>query len=211
MIELLSVFSIEYRPVSSLQSAKPLQQLNFARIEIRSMMSRTSIFSRQLNLQVLSLLLLGFCFLATGCQNRAASKLTGRWDMLPPEKLKDSASKKVDSNKDASTEKAANDTEDLIDSIAEGDDSVGTMSLVFHRNGKLETFTDFPMASTGKPKVGTWKLKSWDESNQTAVLECDLFDELTETKVTFIDNDTIQLVPPNIAVLEMELRFRRGK
>ena len=47
--------------------------------------------------------------------------------------------------------------------------------------------------------------------DQVATLTCDLFDEITETRVTFIDDDTIQLIPPNIAVLKMELRFRRNR
>ncbi len=175
------------------------------------MMTATSDPAVCQKLQVLALLTLAIGIFFSGCQNRAASKLTGRWDMLPPEKLDDSESQTVDSNNEADSRKAHDDTESLINSIGEGDESVGTMSLVFHRNGKLETFTDFPMASTGKPKVGKWKLKSWDDSGQIAILECDLFDELTETRVRFIDEDTIQLVPPNIAVLEMELRFRRSK
>ena len=67
------------------------------------------------------------------------------------------------------------------------------------------------MASTGKPKVGKWSILSWDKQAEVATVRCDLFDEITETKVTFIDENTIQLIPPNIAVLEMELRFRRNQ
>lgn len=152
------------------------------------------------------MLLLATLLACTGCQNRVASKLAGRWDMLPPEAITDEA---VERNSDASENKAVDNTEDLYNSIANGE-TAGSMSLVFHRNGKLETFTDFPMASSGKPKTGRWKLKSWNEQQQVAVLECDLFDELVETSVRFIDDDTIQLVPPNIAVLKMEFRFRRN-
>ena len=71
----------------------------------------------------------------TGCQNRSASKLAGRWDMLPPEKINDASGDKKDDPKN----RAADNTEDLFDSMA-GGESVGTMSLVFHSNGKLETF-----------------------------------------------------------------------
>jgi hypothetical protein len=136
-----------------------------------------------------------------GCQHPVASKLSGRWDMLPPEALQGDAGGEQD-------QQATDNASDLYDSVA-GGESAGTMSLVFHRNGKLETFTDFPMASTGRPKVGTWSILSWDEPGRIATLKCTLLDEVTETRVTFIDDDTIQLIPPNIAVLEMELRFRR--
>ena len=157
-------------------------------------------------MQMTVTLLLLLVFGTTGCQNEAASKLVGRWDMLPPEKISDEDA----GDTEASDEKAVDDTENLYNSVA-GGEIEGSMSLVFHRNGKLETFTDFPMASTGEPKVGKWSLLSWDENGQVATLRCDLFDEVTETRVTFIDDDTIQLIPPNIAVLELELRFRRKK
>jgi len=153
-----------------------------------------------------ALLLISLLVTLSGCQNRPASNLEGRWDLILADNFEDGA---TDKNGDSS-HKAADDTGDLFDSIA-GGESVGTMSLVFHRNGKLETFTDFPMASTGKPKVGLWSLSSWDENSKVATLSCELMDEVTETTVTFVDDDTIQLIPPNIAVLKMELRFRRRK
>ena len=145
-----------------------------------------------------------------GCQHEVASKLTGRWDMLPPDQIAPAAGQATVDNGTSAGEKATVDTEDLYDSVAGGETN-GTMSLVFHRNGMLETYTDFPMASTGKPKVGKWSIVSWDKKAEVATVRCDLFDEITETKVTFIDDNTIQLIPPNIAVLEMELRFRRNQ
>ena len=130
-----------------------------------------------------------------GCQHKAASKLAGRWDMQSTE---------------VEGQQAAENAQELHDYVGNGE-STGTMSLVFHRNGKLETYTDFAMASSRKPKIGTWKLASWDEATQIAIIECELLDETTETRVLFVDDDTIELVPPNIAVLEQELRFRRVK
>lgn len=152
----------------------------------------------------------GFLVLAcSGCQHEVASKLAGRWDMLPPDEIPASPDESAKATASPASEKALGDTEDLFDSVA-GGDVTGTMSLVFHRNGQLETYTDFPMASTGKPKIGKWSILSWDADEKIATVRCDLFDEITETKITFIDDNTIQLIPPNIAVLEMELRFRRN-
>lgn len=152
----------------------------------------------------------GFLLLASvGCQHEVASKLAGRWDMLPPNEIPSESKQNTQREAVASSEKALDDTEDLYDSVA-GGEVTGTMSLVFHRNGQLETYTDFPMASTGKPKIGKWSILSWDAAEKVATVRCDLFDEITETKITFIDDNTIQLIPPNIAVLEMELRFRRN-
>ncbi len=126
--------------------------------------------------------------------------------MLPPEAIIDAQQVRPDD----AAQQASEQAENLFDSVADGQ-ATGSMSLVFHTNGRLETYTDFPMASTGKPKVGKWSVLSWDKKRQVAKLRCDLFDEITETTVTFIDDHTIQLVPPNIAVLEMELRFRRNQ
>lgn len=155
-------------------------------------------------------LTIGFLVLAcVGCQHEAASKLAGRWDMLPPNKIPSVPGKDDPAKTNSSSEKVLGDTEDLYDSVA-GGEVTGTMSLVFKRNGQLETYTDFPMASTGKPKIGKWSILSWDAEAKVATVRCDLFDEITETKITFIDDNTIQLIPPNIAVLEMELRFRRN-
>ena len=139
-----------------------------------------------------------------GCQHSSASKISGRWDLVSHEEI----NRSNPADNDDSIEQTIENTEKMFNSIA-GGETVGSMSLVFHRNGKLETFTDFPMASTGRPKVGTWKFKSWDEAKQVIVIECDLFDEKTTTSIRFLDDNTIELVPPNLAVLETNLRFRR--
>lgn len=156
-------------------------------------------------------LLSALILLSAGCQNRAASKLSGRWDLLPPEKIGDaSEAEKTDLDEVAAQERAAGNTDDLYNSLAEGE-TMGTMALVFHRNGKLETFTDFPMASLGRPKTGTWSVEAWDAKSSTVTIKSLLEPDHDPviTKIRFIDDDTIQLIPPNIAVLEMELRFGR--
>ncbi len=156
--------------------------------------------------RALTICLLPILLLASGCQHPATSKITGRWDLLVAEQI-DSNSEQQN---DDSTQQVLDNTENLFNSIANGE-TTGTMSLVFHGNGKLETFTDFPMASTGKPKVGTWSIQDWQPDQSLLVIECVLQDETISTNIQFIDDNTIELIPPNIAVLEKEFRFQRGE
>ena len=85
----------------------------------------------------------------------------------------------------------------------------GTMWLDFQANGWLETETDFPMAR-GRKKF-RWRWLSFDEATGTARIECQREGETTTHDVVFMDDETIRLVPPNIAVLEIELVFRRAR
>ena len=141
-------------------------------------------------------ILLASVVLLSGCQNAGARKLAGRWDMLPPD--------------EAVSGDAADNAASMFDSLADGE-VTGTMSLYFHSNGDLETFTDFPMASLGKPKVGRWSTLSWNDQTSVLTIRCEIFDDTTETRIRFIDDDTIQLIPPNIDVLQTELQFRRHR
>ncbi len=103
-------------------------------------------------------------------------------------------------------EGVVDNTSALYDGVAYGE-SAGNMSLVFHRNGSLETITNFPVASSHK--YWRWSMVSWDATSRVAVVRCQMGQESVETTITFIDQNTIQLVPPNIDVLQTQLRFVR--
>lgn len=143
-----------------------------------------------------ALFLLAIVVLVTGCQNAGARKLAGRWDLLPPDQT--------------ATDDVSSNAARMFDSLADGE-ITGTMSLAFHANGTLETFTDFPMASTGKPKTGRWSTLSWNDQTSVLTIRCEIFDDITQTTIRFVDDDTIQLIPPNIDVLQTELQFRRNQ
>jgi len=59
-------------------------------------------------------------------------------------------------------------------------------------------------------KQGVWKFRGFEEETQTATLECRLGSEdPITTKVRFVSDDIVCMIPPNISVLKKELLFRR--
>lgn len=130
-----------------------------------------------------------------GCRPAGTSELVGTWEMV------------LDDRSDTdSPDQAEDDRSVVLDGVADGA-AQGGMQLVFHGNGYLETITDFPAAQSHKK--GRWSLLSWDPSARIAVIRSELSDEVVETRITFVDRNTIELVPPNIDVLETRLRFSR--
>lgn len=82
------------------------------------------------------------------------------------------------------------------------------MSVEFQSNGVLKSQT--MMGSMNRQKEGTWKLLSFDEASSTMRLKCVLGLQESQLDIEFLDVDTIQMVPPNLAGLEMKLRFKRA-
>jgi len=82
------------------------------------------------------------------------------------------------------------------------------MKIEFGRNGTLKTFTELGAISP-PPKQGKWKLVGSAEEGARITIECDLAGQVTEHEVRFIDADTIELIPPNMAGTRQMLRFIR--
>ena len=89
-----------------------------------------------------------------------------------------------------------------------GAESESRMVLVFYWNGQLETETR--MGAVASKKQGTWQVVGGDPSKQETVISCQLQGQTTEHTVTFIDDDTIRLVPPNMAGVPQALTFVRN-
>ncbi len=115
-----------------------------------------------------------------GCSNPGAVKLSGRWDLDSAKSL----------------------------SAVDDDDGLGRMSIVFERSGKLETITDFAMAKARKQ--GNWSLVSYEPDEDRVVVICSINGEQIETKIQFVGDDKIKLIPPNIAATRKQLVFRRN-
>ena len=81
------------------------------------------------------------------------------------------------------------------------------MVLTFKRNGVLHTKTS--MGDVVQEKTGTWKLTSFDEASNLMAVSCEINTQTSEHEITFVDEDTIELVPPNMAGLTMELKFSK--
>ena len=122
-----------------------------------------------------------------GCGNPNRTKIIGTWEV----------------------ESAASITSRLKETKVDSSNSNDSrMSVEFRSNGVLKTQT--LMSSMNHQKEGTWKLLSFDESNSTMRLKCILGLQETEHDIEFLDQDTIQMDPPNMAGLEMKLRFTRA-
>lgn len=151
------------------------------------------------------------CLLATGCGNQASDKLVGTWEMQKGEHVavvsRNHENKLPGNNLPDDSPTIADNTNSIVDGVGGGDNSTGTMSLVFQRNGSLATITDFSAARS--EKHWHWSLVSWDKESASAVIRCQMPPETVETSIQFIDNNTIELVPPNIDVLKTRLRFVR--
>jgi hypothetical protein len=84
-----------------------------------------------------------------------------------------------------------------------------TMELRFYRNGRLDTVTRLPQIQTHKS--GTWRLIHSDPPQRRITIECELLGQTTEHVIEWIDDDTIRLIPPNMAGLKLELDFKRSR
>ena len=122
-----------------------------------------------------------------GCGNPNRTKIIGIWEVESADSI------------------TSRFKETEVDSSNSND---SRMSVEFRANGVLKTQTR--MSSMNRQKEGTWKLLSFDESSSTMRLKCVLGLQETEHDVEFLDQDTIQMDPPNMAGLEMKLRFTRA-
>ena len=142
-------------------------------------------------------MLLGLLLTQAGC-GPSSTKLLGTWRLDGADKLQElmGGARRPGGMAGALLETAIN---------AMGETS---LEVEFLSNGTLES--RFNMAGTKTEKSGSWKLIS--ATGDTYQLWCQIGDEdPTEIEVTMIDADTMEMVPPNIAVLNRKFKFRRVK
>ena len=90
---------------------------------------------------------------------------------------------------------------------AQPDDQPPRMLIHFYNSGYLATETNMGNIST--QKQGNWKLLSYDAQTKTAKIQCKLVDDTTNFDVIVLDDNTLRLVPPNMAGLKTKLKFVR--
>ena len=120
-----------------------------------------------------------------GCGDPDRAKLIGTWQI-----------------------KAADDVADRIDA-SDDESSPPRMSIEFANSGTFKTTT--VMGNIDRTKEGSWIWVSYDESKQTAVVKCTVGLQETDHDISWIDESVIELIPPNLAGLDMRLRFVRSK
>ena len=89
----------------------------------------------------------------------------------------------------------------------QSDDQPPRMLIHFHNSGYLATETS--MGSISTQKKGNWKFLSYDAQTRTAKIQCKLVDDTTDFDVIVQDENTLRLVPPNMAGLKTKLKFVR--
>ena len=144
--------------------------------------------SSQAGKKTYSLVLLAICFgLLSGCyQDPIRAKLAGNWKIEHGDKL----SRRVNEE----------DSEGV-------EDPSGKMVLSFTASGSLQTQTRIGGAI--REKNGSWKAIDFDEEESVMKISCELMGQQTEHEVRFLEDDLIQLVPPNMAGTKSRLTFRR--
>ena len=133
------------------------------------------------------------CMLA-GCGDSNRSKIIGTWGIERADTVMSRISR-TDSEADG------REGESGLDSRP------SKMTLRFLRSGRLETSTN--MGAVNQEKQGTWKLIAFDETTNTMTLLCDIQNQESEHEVEFLDQETIKLVPPNMAGTTMKIKFKR--
>lgn len=124
----------------------------------------------------------------SGCGDSPPKKLVGKWEITQASEVAD----RIGSNEDDPA-------------ISEPGES--RMTLFFQSDGTLKTQT--MMGSVNREKNGTWKMTSFDPETRKMKISCEINTQASEHDVTFVDEDTIELVPPNMAGLTMKLMFKR--
>ena len=81
------------------------------------------------------------------------------------------------------------------------------MLIHFYNSGYLATETN--MGSMSTKKQGSWKFLSYDAQTRTAKIQCKLVDDTTDFDVVVHDENTLRLVPPNMAGLKTKIKFVR--
>ncbi len=143
------------------------------------------------------LVLAALISLLSGCQDPQRAPLVGTWTLASPERM----AKRID--QDAAAVASVDDrTDSSADSV-----SASKMVLSFSGNGQFQTQT--AMGSVNRQKNGTWSVISFDETARKMTISCTVGLQVTEHAVELIDDDSIRLVPPNLAGLSTKLRFER--
>lgn len=153
----------------------------------------------RLHLTGIGLLFLLATLSFAGCAPAGSTKMVGTWKLDGADELENVMNK---------APKPTGVMGDLMEAVKSRvkNEVAASMTLEFLSGGKLKTTGVFMGAN--QVKEGTWKWVRSDGASE--VIWCQLGqDDPVEVSVSFVDSNTIELVPPNIAVLNRKLKFKR--
>lgn len=142
-----------------------------------------------------SVLMLALLAVTTGCGDPDRARVVGRWEISSDDKVLD----RIDN------------ATPLEDGSVDIEDSVAPlpprMVVQFAHFGALETKTR--ISNSISEKNGTWSFVSFDPTKKTAVVQCELMGQKTEHELVFDGDNTVRMVPPNMAGTTRKLKFVR--
>jgi hypothetical protein len=135
-------------------------------------------------------------------RSQPASRLIGTWRMDGADELMEQM---FDETVDDRVERLG---KQVVNELVGKDFVAHRLEIQFQANGVLRTSN--VMLNKPYEKQGRWTLDRAE--GETMVVHCQLDrEDVIETKIEFLDADTIKMIPPNYAVLKKESVFRRAK
>lgn len=135
---------------------------------------------------LISLLLL----MLAGCGNPQMRRLAGKWSLAEVQEVTDRIGVEAGD-------------EDFQEDVG------SKMQVVFSAFGGLNTVTR--MNNVQSTKQGSWSLVDYDSATERMTIECTLAGQTTRCDIQFLDPNTLEMVPPNMAGTTMKLRFQRTR
>lgn len=129
--------------------------------------------------------------LVCGCTENAQNPLCGDWEIASADSLLRRLGPPAE-----------------VDAERDGDQP--RMLLQFNRNGTWKTVTRMGNFDP-PPKEGTWKQLSYDAAKKLMFIQCRIETQITEHEVLFLEDDLMELVPPNMAGTNSKIKFSRRK
>ncbi|MEM7782727.1 MAG: hypothetical protein AAF623_05180 [Planctomycetota bacterium] len=136
----------------------------------------------------------------TGCNQPGMTKLAGQWEIEKPNRIQ----------RRVGQEEVELAPETPMGAMEYQDEPVQPrMSLILRANGTFQTVTQ--MGAINQSKKGSWRIMDYTEGSKTIRVSFETNIQTSEHEIEFVDEDTIRLVPPNMAGLQLKLRFKRKK
>lgn len=169
--------------------------------------SRPNLLARCVSFPGLAMVVcLGATLLVSGCGPRGAEKrVIGTWVIASGDSLGDRMLGPDETLNDKTT------SEETASNIAStGNSEADRVGIAVHylRNGQLVTETQVMGEET--TKRGTWKITS-QEGDRVEIEFVLGSDEPQQITMLFEDDNTVRMVPPNLAVLKREYVFNKKK
>jgi len=159
---------------------------------------------RKLPLTLLMLAAMAVLVLS-GCVNENRQKIVGSWTMIKADRL----AQRVNVTPESQESNQSAGSESNSDIPKPDDAELPMMTLDFRSSGQLVTTTK--LGKINSEKTGRWRMIKFDPPS-TMNIECYLdeqSDQSRKLEVTWIDDETIRMTPPNMSGQKMKLNFKK--